>query len=202
MKFVSVATSRKYVVAPVEVSQCAVNDVCVMFVAGVARGGSGVATTVVNVMLLELGLGPPALDALTRYQYVVDGESPVTFHVRTLPTLMLLYPVTISLNIESVATTRMYDVAVDAAFQLAVNDVWAMFVAGVATGAGGGNICETAPATARQYARASSATALGIVIPFMYVISNPFESRGFEDSCDLPERDAWFWHISGKNARY
>jgi hypothetical protein len=88
-----------------------------------------------------------------------------------------LYPGTINLNIESVATARMYDVAPVDAFQLAVKDVCPTFDAAVATGAGGGNTCDAAPATKRQYARASDATNLGIINPFISLISSPLASH-------------------------
>ena len=66
MKFVSVATSKRYAVAPTDVFQLAVNDVCPKFEAAVATGGGGVATTVVTEIMLELPLVPPALLPLTR----------------------------------------------------------------------------------------------------------------------------------------
>ena len=66
MKFVSVATSRKYDVAPADVSQLAVKKVCPTFEAGVATGASGMGTRVVTTILLELALVPPALLALSR----------------------------------------------------------------------------------------------------------------------------------------
>jgi hypothetical protein len=66
MKLVSVDTSSRYDVAPADVSQLAVKDVCPMLRAGVATGAGGVATTVVTTILLEAPLGPPALLALSR----------------------------------------------------------------------------------------------------------------------------------------
>ncbi len=64
-KFVSVATSRKYVVAPTDEFQLAVNDVWVTIVPATATGGGGVATTVVTEMMFELPLVPPTLLPLT-----------------------------------------------------------------------------------------------------------------------------------------
>ena len=65
MKFVSVATSKRYEVAPADAVQLAVNDVCPMLEAAVAAGGGGVATTVVTETMLELPLVPPTLLPLT-----------------------------------------------------------------------------------------------------------------------------------------
>jgi hypothetical protein len=67
----------------------------------------------------------------------------------------------------------MYDVAPVDASQLAVKDVCPTFVAAVATGGRGGNTCDAAPVIKRQYARASEATNLGIISPFISLLSSP-----------------------------
>jgi hypothetical protein len=67
----------------------------------------------------------------------------------------------------------MYDVAPVDAFQLAVKDVCPTFVAAVARGGRGGNTCDAAPVIKRQYAKASDATNLGIINPFISLLSSP-----------------------------
>jgi hypothetical protein len=52
-----------------------------------------------------------------------------------------------------------------------------MFVPGVATGGKGGNTCDEATVMKRQYARASDATNLGIINPFMSLTYSPPASQ-------------------------